>query len=409
MAEGAPENGADGGWMSLAITLAVQSMVSMALLTLPVMAPAVARELGVSTTLTGVYVALTYLAAMLASLASGAAVARLGAIRISQIGLLLCALGLVLCTVPALPAVALGALLIGLGYGPVTPASSHLLARTTPLHRMSLVFSVKQTGVPLGGMLAGALVPGSLLLVGWQGALLGVAALSLACAWLAQPLRERLDADRDPRRPLALGQLAQPVRLVLSQRALSLLALCSFFFSAIQVSLTTYLVTYLHEDLGFALVAAGLAMSVSQLAGVAGRIAWGWVADRFLGARRTLILLALLMVLGCLATAALSAAWSTGVLLAALALFGASAIGWNGVYLAEVARQAPAGMASMATGGTLAITFLGVVLGPAAFGALSGAAGSYRAGYAALALPALLCAALLLRQGRRQAADSAAR
>ena len=403
--------GAGGGlrttWLSLVVTLAIQSMVSMALLTLPVMAPEVARALGRPTTYLGVYVALAYLGAMASSLASGAAVARLGAIRISQIGLVLCALGLALCALPSAAAVAAGALLIGLGYGPVTPASSHLLARTTPPGRLSLVFSLKQTGVPLGGMLAGALVPGSVLLVGWQGALLGVAAVSLLCAGVAQPLRAGLDADRDPQSPLALGHLAHPVRLVLSHRVLAMLALCSFFFSAIQVSLTTYLVIYLHEALGFALVAAGLAMSVSQLAGVGGRIAWGYVSDRYLGARRTLILLALLMVASCVATAALSSAMPTALLMAVLVVFGASAIGWNGVYLAEVARQAPAGMASLATGGTLAITFLGVVLGPAAFGALSGAAGSYRAGFAALALPALLCGVLLWRQGRQRAARPA--
>lgn len=397
-----------GPWLSLGVTLAIQAIVSMALLTVPVMAPEAARALGVPTTYMGAYVALAYLGAMASSLASGAAVVRLGAIRISQIGLLLCALGLALCAVPSVPVVAVGALLVGLGYGPVTPASSHLLARTTSPERLSLVFSVKQTGVPLGGMLAGALVPGLVLLSGWQAALLWVALASGLCALMAQPLRAGLDADRDPRRLLALAHLAQPVRLVLSHPVLAMLALCSFFFSAIQVSLTTYLVTYLHETLGFALVAAGLAMSVSQMAGVGGRIAWGYVADRFLGARRTLILLALLMVAGCLATAGLGSGMPLALLLGVLCVFGASAIGWNGVYLSEVARQAPAGMASVATGGTLAITFLGVVVGPATFGALSGAFDSYRVGYAALAVPALLCGALLWRQGHRAAATSPA-
>jgi hypothetical protein len=61
----------------------------------------------------------------------------------------------------------LGAVLIGWVYGPITPASSHLLARTTLKHQMSLVFFIKQTGVPLGSMLAcvwsGAMWP----TVGW--------------------------------------------------------------------------------------------------------------------------------------------------------------------------------------------------------------------------------------------------
>lgn len=385
-------------WLLLAITLAIQAMVSMALLTLPVMAPVVAAALGVSSAYVGVYVALVYVGAMLASLAAGTLVARYGAIRLSQACLLISALGLSLCAVNSVPMIALGAVLIGIGYGPVTPASSHLLARSTPAHRLSLVFSLKQTGVPLGGVLAGLIVPSLLLVTGWQGALLLVALLCLICAVIAQPLRQDMDGDRNPLCPLLLGHLAQPLRLVLSHRALSMLAACSFFFSATQLSLVTYLVTFLHDSLGQDLVTAGLALSVSQFAGVGGRVFWGYVSDRFLGARRMLAALAALMALSSVATALLSTGMPTFVLLGILAVFGASAIGWNGVYLAEVARQAPKGQASLATGGTLAVTFLGVVLGPPLFGALSGLFGSYRAGYAALAVPTLVCCVLLLRQ-----------
>lgn len=296
---------------------------------------------------------------------------------------------------PWLPAVALGALCIGAGYGPITPASSHLLALTTPAHRMSLVFSIKQTGVPAGGMLAGALVPGLLLLAGWQGALLAVAAACLACVGLAQPLRAALDADRQRGQGLALSALLAPLGMVLGHRPLAVLAACSFLFSAVQVSVTAYMVSYLNESLGLSLLAAGAALSVSQLAGVAGRIAWGAVSDHGLGARNTLILLATLMVVGCLLTALLQPHWPTGLIWAVVALLGASAIGWNGVYLAAVARQAPPGQAGVATGGTLMFTFMGVVCGAPAFGALSAAAGSYRAAYAALTVPAALALGLL--------------
>ena len=384
-------------WLALTMTLTIQAMASTALLALPVMAPVVARALNVSTAYTGLYVAVVYAGATAASLAAGAAVARFGAIRVSQAGLVLCAAGLGLCAVPSVPAVALGALLIGLGYGPITPASSHLLALTTPADRLSLVFSVKQTGVPLGGVLAGAGVPGLLLLVDWQGALLVVSAVNVLCALAAQPLRCELDADRNPNASIALGGMANPVKLVLSHPTLTMLAGCSFVFSCAQLSLTTFLVVYLHETLAYSLVAAGLALSLSQFGGVAGRIVWGWVADRWLGARRMLALLAAAMALSAVATALLQPAMPVILVLAVLVVFGMSAVGWNGVYLAEVARQAPPGMASIATGGTLAFTFFGVVLGPPVFGAISGFFGSYRAGYAALAIPLTLCGWILLR------------
>jgi sugar phosphate permease len=272
-----------------------------------------------------------------------------------------------------------------------------LLARTTPAHRMSLVFSVKQTGVPLGAALAGAVVPTLQSVVGWRQALLLVAAMCVLCALLAQPVRRGLDADRSPAARLGFGQFLAPLRLVLAEPALRRLAACSFAFSVAQIALTAYLVTYLTEDLAYGLIAAGAMLSVSQLGGVLGRVWWGYATDRWFGAPRMLAFLGSVMALAALGTALLQPELPQWIVLVILFVFGASAIGWNGVYLAEVARQSPPGMAGVATGGTLAITFLGSVLGPPFFGGLAGIFDSYRAGFLAVALLLGVCAAVLWR------------
>jgi MFS family permease len=395
-----------GSWGPLFTTLLIQAMASMALLTLPVMAPVAAKALAVSPALVGLYIAISYGGALMSTLLAGAVVARLGAIRVSQICLLLCALGLLLCAVPWLPAVFMGAVLIGWGYGPITPASSHLLARTTAPHQMSLVFSIKQTGVPLGGMMAGAIVPLLLLIVNWQASLALVAAACVLCSVCSQSLRASLDADRKVAQPVTfrLSSFAQPIRLVLAHRALATMAGCSFVFSMVQLSLSTYLVTYLYDDLSYGLVGAGVALSFTQAGGVVGRVAWGYVADRWLGASKTLALLGAVMALSALATAFLSATTPQVWVWVILSIFGASAIGWNGVYLAEVARQAPKGKASMATGGTLAFTYLGVVLGAPLFGALSAFFGTYRAGFLVLMAASAVCGVVLLLNHRRSVA-----
>ncbi len=390
-----------GSWLPLVATLAIQSMVAMALITVPVMAPQVAASLGVSAALVGVYVSLTYVGATLASLMGGVAVTRWGAIRVSQWGLFICASGLVLCMTGWLPAMLPGALLIGLGYGPITPASSHLLARTTAPHQMALVFSIKQTGVPVGYMLGGAIVPSLMLMTGWQESLAIVAAVCVLCALVNQPLQAGFDGDRNPAQTVRLSSLIEPIRLVLAHRSLATMAACSFMFCMVQMSLTTYLVTFLHTELAYGLVAAGLVLSFSQMGGVTGRILWGLVADRWLGAFRTLVLLAGLMALCALATALFTPQVSRALVIAVLVVFGASAIGWNGVYLAEVARRAPAGQASMATGGTLAFTFTGGLIGPSMFGGLSSLFGAYRTGFLALMAIAMTSAGLLLWNHRR--------
>lgn len=376
-------------------------MASLAVVCVPAMGPAMAAALRVSPTLVGAYVALLFSGATLASLLAGPLVTRYGAMRMSQWGLLFGAAGLVLLAVtPWAWLAAPAALLIGLGYGPITPASSHLLAKTTPAHRLALVFSIKQTGVPLGGVVAGLAVPALLLAGGTPAALLSIAAASAACALLSQPLRAVLDEDRQPAQPLGFASLAGPMRLVLGHPGLARLTMFTLVFAAVQMSLTSYLVTYLHSALGYSLVTAGLVLSVAQAGGVAGRIVWGYASDRWVEARRMLALLAGMMALCAVAAAALQPSAPLALVLLVMAAFGASSSGWNGVYLAEVARLAPPGMASAATGGSLGMGFFGVVAGPALFGAAASFFESYRIAFLLLALPTALCAWGLWASGR---------
>lgn len=386
---------------TLPITLLVQAAVSGAVLAPTVAAPRLMSALQVGTAAVGFYIALVYLAAMFSSQWGAALVRRWGPIRSSQFALVCCGLGLLLVGVPQIGAAAAGAVLLGIGYGPVTPASSEMLARTTPPERYALVFSVKQTGVPLGGALAGMCVPGLIVLGGVAGAMGAMALLCAAGLLLAQPLRATLDAARNPQAPLPSARgMAQPVRLVLGHGALRRVAMCSLVLSVVQVSVTSYLVSFLTGDLAWTLVAAGAASSLAQGGGVVGRILWGWVADRWGGASRTLTGLMVLMLACGLAMATLGPHTSAGWVLVLLVAYGASAIGWNGVYLATVARLVPKEQAAAATAGSLFFTYLGVVVGPPAFGLVGGYAGSLGVAFAALSLPLVVGLVLLARAPR---------
>lgn len=397
-----------GTLFPLAATLAVQLLVSMAVVTVPVLAPALGGETGLPPRFVGFFIALVYGASMAASFVSGALVRRYGAIRVSQLCLVACAAGLACLATGAWALIAASAVLLGAGYGPVTPASSHVLARSTPPRMMAFVFSLKQTGVPLGGVLAGAVVPGLVAWGGWRAASLAVGAACLAAVALAQPLRASLDADRDRSSPLAAHGLASPLRYTLGDATLRRLAFSSFFFASLQLCLVTFLVTHLTLNLGYSLVEAGLMLSSAQAGGVVARVAWGMIADRWVRPMRLLGLLALAMGLGAVATAGFTAQWPPAAVAAVCAAFGATAIGWNGVYLAQVARLAPPGKAGDATGGSLVFTYGGVLFGPPAFTFLLGAGAGYDAAYVALAAPAVLCGLWLLARERRTAGPEGA-
>ncbi len=387
---------------ALAVTLAIQIYTSLAASATAVLAPELARDLGLSSRFVGLFVGIVYAASAVASLLSGAFIVRHGSIRTSQVCVLLCAAGVAsMPLVAAFPASVLGLLalapaLIGAGYGPITPASSHLLARTAPPARRALTFSIKQTGVPAGVALAGAVLPVIALAVGWRVAFIAIAALGVGIAALAQLSRATLDDERAPTRPIARAQFFAPIRRVLATPVLAELAWIAFAYAATQVCLTSFLVVYLTDALGFSLVSAGLALTAANAGGIVGRIAWGAIADRLIAPRMLLAIIGLLAATGAFATATFDAAWPLSALLVVCAVFGGTAIGWNGVQLAELARHAPAGEAGAITGAAGFIGFAGVVVGPPTFALLAAATGSYRVGFVAIGIGSAACALRLL-------------
>ena len=365
------------------------------------MAPVAGPALGVSPAAVGYYIAIAYFGSMLGSAAAGGWVARFGPIRVSQVGLLLCLAGLALASSGVAPLVLAGAFVVGLGYGPTTPASSVILVRAAPPALFSLTFSIKQTGVPAGGVLAGSIVPALILAIGWQWGAVTIGLCCLLLAVLIAPVRARYDTGLNPHAPISIAAAFAPVGLVARTPRLREMAVTGLVYGGVQITLVTYLVTFLTGDFALTLVFAGFVMAVSQVASVAGRIVWGALADRALARRTMLGLLGLGMGASALATLAAAPGWPGWLLLLFASLFGATAVGWNGVFLAEVARIAPQGQVSQATGGCLFFTFLGVVVTPLLFNLVLHLGGGYALAYALLGVPGLAVGAGLLRGPRK--------
>jgi len=72
------------------------------------------------------------------------------------------------------------------------------------------------------------------------------------------------------------------------------------------------------------------------------------------------------------------------VIFAVLFVFGLSAVGWNGVFMAEIARLAPEGRIGSATGGALVPVFVGVMIGPVLFTGIHEVLGLYTMSFAAI-------------------------
>jgi len=387
----------------VSVTTLVQALATLCTLVPAVIAPELARAFGVPASMIGYQVSLIYFGAIVTSLSAGVLIRRLGALRTSQMALAFAGSGLALSAAPSLTTFAIGSVLVGFGYGLTNPAAAHLLMRVSRSQNRNFIFSLKQTGVPLGAVAAGLAAPSLALMLGWQAAFVILAAVTLGVIALIQPLRRSWDEDRDPAAPLRLNP-AEDLGMVFRHPALRLISLSAFCFSAVQISLSAFAVTMLVEDLAFGLVEAGIVLSVLQVAGATGRITWGGVADWLGDGNRVLLGVALIAALAGVMTAFLEPGVGIIAVYVVLSLFGLSAIGWNGIFLAEVVRLAPAGRASNATGGALVPTYAGVMVGPASFAALHVLSGLYTATFGLFAAISLIGFALALAARRHGSA-----
>lgn len=382
---------------------AAQIASAMGIAIFPVMAPHLARMLDVDASFVGYQISLLFGAAMLASAIVGTVVLRWGACLTMQWALWLSAAGMVAALAGELWAMPLAALCIGASNALAAAGAAHLLFRFGPPRHRNLIFSIKQTGVPLGWATIALVAPTLTLAFGWRVPLLVILAYSVATALLLERWRRFWDDDCDPH---AAGRTNLLTGVVVLWRypTLRYLGFAAFFFSLVQLCLGTFTVNLLVHDVGYSLVAAGVMLSFVQIAGMAGRLIFGWTADRSGQAIAVLTLTSVVAGAGCIGSMFISAAWPVFALGLFYVLFGIVAYGWNGVMHAQIARLSPPGMVSVATGGMMVWIFGGILVGPAMFAAAYRNIGSYTTTFGFLAAAALVSAALAVAAVRAERA-----
>lgn len=384
-------------WSALGVTFAIQTALAAGVYAPPVLAALAEADIGVPASAVGIFTAIVYFAAASSSLLSGMLIARLGPVRVSQLCLVVCALALAAVASARLDLILAAALILGAAYGPVTPASSLILVRLTPPRLRATILSLKQTGVPAGGIAVGAILPALSLAFGWRIGAVAIALLCVALAVVCEGVRAPLDRAAAEKSAARLD-LAEPLRLARRHRRLGELAIVAFLYSGVQVCYASYLVVYLVAQAQSSVVAAGAGISAFMLGGLFGRVLWGAIADRTRRGRAVLAGLGLFTGAMALTLTLLGPQWPAFTILAVCLLSGLSAIAWNGVQLAEVAAHAPHGRVAAATGMSMVFSYLGVVAAPLLFWLLYVTTGSYPAGFVLCAVLSFAGAAVLLRR-----------
>ena len=169
-------------------------------------------------------------------------------------------------------ACSLGALLIGLGYGPATPASSVILARAAPpAHARAHLLDQADRRA------AGHRDRRRAWCRRWCCGSAGRARRSRSARPARSsrsplaPLREQLrPRAQSARRRCRCARRSRRWRWCCATAGCSSFRCVSFVYGGVQITLVAYLVTFLVESFALSLVLAGMVMAASQLTSVAG-------------------------------------------------------------------------------------------------------------------------------------------
>lgn len=389
-------------WIVLGLVCLSSTSISYIAQGLPALVPLFQTDLALSRAQAGSLIAAMNLGPLFSSLGVGRLVDRIGERPVLVGGTL--GTGLAALAASQAPSFALLALLLfvtGVFASVSGPGGTKVIMVWFPQALRGLGIGIRQTSIPLGGALAAATLPLLGLTWGWRGALALAGLVVAVSALVVQAFfRERPASSSAARHGSQHG-----IRTLLRSRSVLAIMGVAFVLTVAQWASVTYLVLFLHEYLALDLPLAASYLAVLQVGGMVGRTAWGLISDTILHGRRKPAMVAIApAALGCVVLLALLPPGTPPLLLLPLvAALGFTAIGWNGIFLALMAEQAPPDLAATAVGLAVTGVFVSIVLTPPLFGLVVDRSGSYQLAWWLLA--AILAAGLPLlvwiKEGRR--------
>jgi len=387
-------------WYALGVTTFTQAAASAVTSALGPIAPLIMAEFAISRAQVGLVQTSIYLSGTWSAMVGGRIADRAGersALIASGLltGLASAAAGLV---GPFWAFLAV-AFVVGIGTGVQNPAGSAAVMRWFPPRRRAFAMGIRQTGVPVGGVLAATAWPWVATAWGWRTAyiLAGVMAC-LGTALIAL-------SYWDPERESGAATATRSMQDLMSDRRLWLLALTYNGQIAAQYSVTVYFVLFLHEALDVPIIAASGLLAIVSVTAIGGRIGWGLISDSwFSGARQpVLVIIALLTLISMLTAAALPSHAPRALAMLLAVMIGLTAFSWTGIYGTLAIELAGRASAASAVAWVHLLGGVGSLGAAPLFGHVVDRTGSYRIGWLVIAGAVLmgLLAALRLREDRR--------
>ena len=366
------------------------------------MAPVIQQDLALSVTEVGLLVSGYYMAQTIGALPAGGLVDRIGVGRalITSHGLLIAG-ALIFSRADSFAGAVAATVVMGFGYSIVNPSTATGVLTWFSARRRATAMGVKQTGVPIGGVLAaanGALVT----LFSWQSIFVTVASVTfvngLLCFLLVEPRSHATHKSivGTMRQMLEVGRITN----------IRVLFLANIPWNMGQTNFYAYLTIFMREAAGASQPVAGMVLGLAQAASALGRIGWGVVSDTLFHGARKWIIVGLCGASAVLMLAMTAVEPGSGLWLGVALAFGLGITIASFPTLAQTlaVESVEPGQSGAAMGYSLIGTSIGGVIGPPIFGAVVDTTGDLADGWITTAIFVALgvvMVALAVRERRR--------
>jgi len=361
-------------WVILIILFFSQVALALGAYAWGPLGPFIKKSLSLSNVQFGSITSILYLMSVICSIPAGISVDRWGV----KINLIVCMLlmGTAMILASFMESYILLLLLIvfvGASYGMINPIASKGLTLWFDVKTRATAFGIRQMGVTAGGAIAGIFLIYLAKLKDWNFAVLVVGLFAVVIGIAGYLFYKEVPVDVV--NPAILKKSTSKITILdlVKNKNLVLLSLIMTLLCLGQSSIASFLVLYLKEHLGLTAILAGSFLTITMISGGAARVFWGIVSDRLFNGKRLPVMkiICLIATVSALVVFLYGSKLPPSFFIPIVVLFGFSYLGFQGVAVVLIVEICGSELAGRAIGLGVTIAWIGMVLGPLVFGALT--------------------------------------